>query len=179
MHPLRQTSFPTTSSADSGAIFDASASRTFSDAGSVTGSFTGSLGGKSSDGSRAFARQKKRGRRSKADIEREAQMQREDTVGSFGGRGGGSLYASRVGSVEGDAYGEADADGSVARGGGGGARGTGAGADDAEDEEDFDEGELLGAEGGVTDTEAEKKNLAYVLLCLCATFVLCGSLLTF
>ncbi|OGM40542.1 transcription initiation factor TFIID subunit beta [Aspergillus bombycis] len=62
MHPLRQTSFPTTIDADSRAYGAAS------DAGSVTGSFTGSLGGTSADG---VFRNKKRGRKSKAEKERE------------------------------------------------------------------------------------------------------------
>ncbi|GAB1193072.1 hTAFII28-like protein conserved region-domain-containing protein [Aspergillus pseudonomiae] len=62
MHPLRQTSFPTTIDADSRGYGAAS------DAGSVTGSFTGSLGGTSADG---VFRNKKRGRKSKAEKERE------------------------------------------------------------------------------------------------------------
>lgn len=144
MHPLRQTSFPTTIDADS---------RTFSatsDAGSVTGSFTGSLGGASADG--VFtAKAKKRGRKSKAEKERE---QREDAMSARGGAD------TRFGSV--------DADGQSVRGGGaggtGGAGAGGAGGEEADDDEDFeDEGELLGREEGTTDTEAEKKNLAYVL----------------
>ncbi|TPR06975.1 hypothetical protein CAN33_0025260 [Aspergillus niger] len=61
MHPLRQTSFPNTIDADT---------RTYSDAGSVTGSFTGSLGGTSADGV-FLTKGKKRGRKSKAEKERE------------------------------------------------------------------------------------------------------------
>lgn len=109
-----------------------------SDAGSVTGSFTGSLGGTSADG---VFRGKKRGRKSKAEKERE--REREDVQSLRTGD-------ARLGSV--------DAEGSV-RGGMGGV-----GADDADDDDDDDEGELLGREEGATDTEAEKKNLAYVLL---------------
>ncbi|KAJ5104690.1 hypothetical protein NUU61_002037 [Penicillium alfredii] len=137
MHPLRQTSFPT--SLDT-------ADRSFgptSDAGSVTGSLTGSLGGASADGVFAgAARGKKRGRKSKAEKERE--REREDALSSRAGDG------TRMGS--------ADVDGSV-RGGAGG----GGGADDADDDEDDDEGELLGREEGTTDTEAEKKNLAILV----------------
>lgn len=144
MHPLRQTSFPTSLDTES---------RTFSatsDAGSVAGSFTGSVGGKSTDG---IFRPKKRGRKSKAEKERE--LQREDTA-SASVRGG--MDASRFGSV--------DVDGSSLRGGAGG----GAGAEEGEEEEDFDEGELLGKEEeGTKDTEAEKKNLAYVC---CLRFVI-------
>lgn len=110
-----------------------------SDAGSVTGSFTGSLGGTSTDG--VFARGKKRGRKSKAEKERE--REREDAL-SFRG--------------DGTRFGSADVEGSV-RGGMGG----GGGADDADEDEDEDEGELFGREEGMTDTETEKKNLAYVV----------------
>jgi transcription initiation factor TFIID subunit 11 len=110
-----------------------------SDAGSVTGSYTGSLGGGSADGVFAgAARGKKRGRKSKAEKERE----REDALSSRAGD-------TRLGS--------ADAEGSV-RGMGGG----GGGGDDGDEDDDDDEGELLGREEGTTDTEAEKKNLAYV-----------------
>ncbi|KAE8355801.1 hTAFII28-like protein conserved region-domain-containing protein [Aspergillus coremiiformis] len=127
MHPLRQTSFPTTIDADTRAYGAAS------DAGSVTGSFTGSLGGTSADG---VFRNKKRGRKSKADKERE----REDTTR-------GELRSS------------VDAEGSVRAGATGGG-----GGDDGDDDEDFeDEGELLGREEGATDTEAEKKNLALLV----------------
>lgn len=140
MHPLRQTSFP--------AHLDSS-ERSFgptSDAGSVTGSFTGSLGGTSADGVFAgAARAKKRGRKSKADKERE--RDRDDAMSTRTGDAG------RLGSV--------DAEGSV-RGGMGGGRG---GDDGDDDDDDDDEGELLGREEGATDTEAEKKNLAYVLRC--------------
>lgn len=92
---------------------------------------------------------KKRGRKSKAEKERE----REDAASMRG-------METRVGSV--------DAEGSV-RGGpsGGGGGGAGGGADDGDDDDDFDdEVELLGREDGATDTEAEKKNLAYVLFVL-------------
>ncbi|KAJ5831952.1 hypothetical protein N7474_000263 [Penicillium riverlandense] len=76
MHPLRQTSFPTSADAERGLTAT-------SDAGSVTGSFTGSIGDMSADGVFAgAARGKKRGRKSKAEKERE----RED--------------ASRMGSVD-------------------------------------------------------------------------------
>ncbi|KAJ5573815.1 uncharacterized protein N7459_008242 [Penicillium hispanicum] len=136
MHPLRQTSFPVNPDATERS-FGAT-----SDTGSVTGSFTGSLGGASADGVFAgAARGKKRGRKSKAEKERE--REREDAL---------SLRA-------GDArLGSADVEGSVRGGMGGG----GGGADDADDDDDDDEGELLGREEGTTDTEAEKKNLAYV-----------------
>lgn len=136
MHPLRQTSFP--------ANLD-SAERSFSaasDAGSVTGSFTGSLGGTSADGIFAgAARGKKRGRKSK--VERERDRERDDALSLRAGD-------ARLGSV--------DAEGSIRGGVGGG----GGGADDTYDDDDDDEGELLGREEGATDTEAEKKNLAYV-----------------
>ncbi|KAF9883939.1 transcription initiation factor TFIID subunit 11 [Aspergillus nanangensis] len=136
MHPLRQTSFPNTIETDS---------RTFgatSDAGSVTGSFTGSLGGASADG--VFSgRSKKRGRKSKAEKERE----REDTASVRGND-------ARLGSV--DAEGQSVRAG--ATGGGGGA------GEDGDDDDDFDdEGELLGREEGATDMEAEKKNLALLV----------------
>lgn len=127
-HPLRQTSFPTTTDPDS---------RPFS-AASDTGSFTGSLGGTSADG--VFARAKKRGRKSKAEKERE----REDAA-LVGGAD------NRLGSV--------DADTASLRG-----APAGQGAEEEGDDDDLDdEGELLGREEGVTDVEAEKKNLAYVL----------------
>ncbi|KAE8156192.1 hTAFII28-like protein conserved region-domain-containing protein [Aspergillus tamarii] len=127
MHPLRQTSFPTTIDADSRAYGAAS------DAGSVTGSFTGSLGGTSADG---VFRNKKRGRKSKAEKERE----REDAA-------------------RGEMRSSVDAEGSVRAGATGGG-----GGDDGDDDEDFeDEGELLGREEGATDTEAEKKNLALLV----------------
>lgn len=134
-HPLRQTSFPTSLDA---------AERSFgptSDAGSLTGSFTGSLGGASGDGIFAAGRGKKRGRKSKAEKERE--RERDDALSSRGGD-------ARLGS--------ADADGSVR----GGMNGGGGGPDDGDDDDDDDEGELFGREEGTTDTEAEKKNLAYV-----------------
>lgn len=145
-HPLRQTSFASTVDSDLRGINTAA---TPSDAGSVTGSFTGSVGGTSSvDGVFAAKLNRgKRGRKSKGEKERE----REDYPGKTGGSGSGR---ARMGSAD---------DGSIVAGG----RGA-AGADDAdvaEDEDDFDEaeGELLGGdERGVTDTEAEKKNLAYV-----------------
>jgi transcription initiation factor TFIID subunit 11 len=140
MHPLRQTSFP--------AHVDAG-ERSFgatSDAGSVTGSFTGSLGGASADGVfSGAAKGKKRGRKSKAEKERE--REREDALSARAGD------STRFGSV--------DNEGSV-RGGPSGGGGGGGGADDGDDDEDDDEGELLGREEGTTDTEAEKKNLAYV-----------------
>jgi transcription initiation factor TFIID subunit 11 len=80
-------------------------------------------------------RNKKRGRKSKAEKERE----KEDAA-------------------RGDMRSSVDAEGSVRAGATGGG-----GGDDADDDEDFeDEGELLGREEGATDTEAEKKNLAYV-----------------
>ncbi|KAE8412138.1 hTAFII28-like protein conserved region-domain-containing protein [Aspergillus pseudocaelatus] len=127
MHPLRQTSFPTTIDADTRAYGAAS------DAGSVTGSFTGSLGGTSADG---VFRNKKRGRKSKAEKERE----REDAA-------------------RGEMRSSVDAEGSVRAGATGGG-----GGDDGDDDEDFeDEGELLGREEGATDTEAEKKNLALLV----------------
>ncbi|PYH96160.1 hypothetical protein BO71DRAFT_349853 [Aspergillus ellipticus CBS 707.79] len=136
MHPLRQTSFPTT-------MDD---SRTFSDAGSVTGSFTGSLGGTSADGV-FLTKGKKRGRKSKAEKERE----REEGML----RGG----LDRMGSV--DAEGMSVRAGTAGGGGGGGGN---AGGEDADEDEDFDdEGELLGREEGTTDTEAEKKNLALLV----------------
>ncbi|KAH8434612.1 transcription initiation factor TFIID subunit 11 family protein [Aspergillus melleus] len=145
MHPLRQTSFPTTIDADSRAFASAA-----SDAGSVTGSFTGSLGGGSADGVFSGTKAKKRGRKSKAEKERE---QREDAMSARGG----AETRSRFGSV--------DADGQSVRGGqGAGTGGGGAGGEDADDDEDFeDEGELLGREEGATDTEAEKKNLALLV----------------
>lgn len=134
MHPLRQTSFPTGLD-----VVDRSFGAT-SDAGSVTGSFTGSIGGASADGVFAgAARGKKRGRKSKAEKDRE--REREDAMSLRAGD-------ARLGSV--------DAEGSVRGGGGAG------GGDDADYDEDDDEGELLGREEGTTDTEAEKKNLAYV-----------------
>lgn len=134
MHPLRQTSFPTTIDTDARTL------GATSDAGSVTGSFTGSLGGTSADG--VFRTSKKRGRKSKAEKERE----REDAA-SVRGAADGRLSV--------------DAEGASVRAGGNAAGGGGGGDDD--DDEDFeDEGELLGREEGTTDTEAEKKNLAYV-----------------
>ncbi|KAJ9298656.1 hypothetical protein DTO271G3_3623 [Paecilomyces variotii] len=139
MHPLRQTSFPASAAADPRA-FSAT-----SDAGSVTGSFTGSLGGASvgtGEGVFAGAKMKKRGRKSKADKERE----RDDAM------------SARAGTVDGTRTGSVDADGSSVRAGGGG------GGDDADEDEDFDdEGELLGGDEGPTDTEAEKKNLAILV----------------
>jgi transcription initiation factor TFIID subunit 11 len=129
MHPLRQTSFPTSADAAERRL------TATSDAGSVTGSFTGSIGGTSADGVFASAgRGKKRGRKSKAEKERE----RED--------------ASRMGSVDVDG-------GSVRAVPSGGAGGP----DDGDEDDDDYEGELLGREEGTTDTEAEKKNLAYVV----------------
>ncbi|KAF4173253.1 hypothetical protein CNMCM8694_003676 [Aspergillus lentulus] len=140
MHPLRQTSFPASIDNDQ---------RTFSatsDAGSVTGSFTGSLGGTSADGVFLGAAKKgKRGRKSKAEKERERE-QREDAASLRG--------EARLGSV--------DADGMSVRAGGP-ARGDAAGDDGDEDEDFDDEGELLRGEEGVTDTEAEKKNLALLV----------------
>ncbi|OOF94374.1 hypothetical protein ASPCADRAFT_7057 [Aspergillus carbonarius ITEM 5010] len=132
MHPLRQTSFPSTIDADT---------RTYSDAGSVTGSFTGSLGGTSADGV-FLTKGKKRGRKSKAEKERE----REE----------GSLRAGM------DRMGSVDMEGASVRAGTTG--GGGGGGEDADEDEDFDdEGELLGREEGTTDTEAEKKNLALLV----------------
>ncbi|KAJ5620877.1 hypothetical protein N7510_004861 [Penicillium lagena] len=99
MHPLRQTSFPTSADA---------AERGFaatSDAGSVTGSFTGSIGDASADGVFAgAARGKKRGRKSKAEKERE----REDAsrMGSVDVEGG----SVRAGPVGGGAGGPDDGD---------------------------------------------------------------------
>ncbi|EAU31217.1 conserved hypothetical protein [Aspergillus terreus NIH2624] len=135
MHPLRQTSFPTTIDTDARTL------GATSDAGSVTGSFTGSLGGTSADG--VFRTSKKRGRKSKAEKERE----REDAA-SVRGAADGRLSV--------------DAEGASVRAGGNAAGGGGGGDDD--DDEDFeDEGELLGREEGTTDTEAEKKNLALLV----------------
>lgn len=146
MHPLRQTSFPNTIDADT---------RTYSDAGSVTGSFTGSLGGTSADGV-FLTKGKKRGRKSKAEKERE----REE----------GSLRAGM------DRLGSVDADGASVRGGAGGGGAGGGGGEDADEDEDFDdEGELLGREEGTTDTEAEKKNMACVSHhSLCWVVLYCG-----
>lgn len=137
MHPLRQTSFPNGMGFD----FDSSRNRATSDAGSVTGSFTGSLGGASSvvDGP------KKRGRKKKADKEREdASM-----------RGGADGRSTRVGSV--------DIDGGSVRGGAGGP-GTAGGNEEAGDEEEEQdmEGDMLGGTEGFLDLATEKKNLAYV-----------------
>ncbi|KAL5355385.1 hTAFII28-like protein conserved region-domain-containing protein [Aspergillus floccosus] len=132
MHPLRQTSFPTTIDTEARNL------GATSDAGSVTGSFTGSLGGTSADG--VFRASKKRGRKSKAEKERE----REDAASARGAADG------RL---------SVDAEGASVRAGGGNA-----GGGDDDDEEDFeDEGELLGREEGTTDTEAEKKNLALLV----------------
>lgn len=134
-HPLRQTSFPTHLEPTERSFAGTS------DAGSVTGSFTGSLGGTSADGVFASARGKKRGRKSKADKERER---------------GDDAMSTRTGDA--GRFGSAEAEGSV-RGGMGGGRG----GDEGEyEDDDDDEGELLGREEGATDTEAEKKNLAYV-----------------
>lgn len=139
MHPLRQTSFPT------GIDLDRSFGGT-SDAGSVTGSYTGSIGGASADGVFAgAARGKKRGRKSKADKERERD---QDT------------YSSRAG--ESVRFESVENEGSV-RGGPAGGGGGGAGVDDGEDDDEEDEAQLFGQQEGATDTEAEKKNLAYVL----------------
>jgi len=149
MHPLRQTSFPTLEAERN--------FRTGSDAGSVTGSYTGSLGGTSADGIFAgSSRGKKRGRKSKAEKERE--REREDAVSSRAGD-------TRLGS--------ADAEGSV-RGGMGG----GGGGYDGDEDDDDDEGELLGREEGSTDTEAEKKNLAYVTLSIAIAHFYVDSKLT-
>jgi transcription initiation factor TFIID subunit 11 len=119
-----------------------------SDAGSVTGSFTGSLGGTSvapSEGVFAATGGKKRGRKKKADKER------EDAASARGGTLDGR--STRMGSIDPDAT-------SVR---GGAVAGVGAGGDYAEEDEDLDdEGELLGREEGPTDREAEKKKLAYV-----------------
>ncbi|OKL64590.1 hypothetical protein UA08_00366 [Talaromyces atroroseus] len=134
MHPLRQTSFPT----GMGMEPESARSRAPSDAGSVTGSFTGSLGGASSvlDGP------KKRGRKKKADKDRED----ASTIRGADGR------STRVGS--------ADVDGASVRGGAGG--GAGEGNDEAgeEDEEQDMEGDMLGATEGFLDLATEKKNLA-------------------
>ncbi|GAM36203.1 transcription factor TFIID complex subunit [Talaromyces pinophilus] len=135
MHPLRQTSFPT----GMGFEFDSSRSRAPSDAGSVTGSFTGSLGGASSvlDGP------KKRGRKKKADKERE-----DASI-----RGGADGRSTRVGSV--------DIDGGSVRGGAGGAATAGGNEDAGEEEEEQDmEGDMLGGTEGFLDLATEKKNLA-------------------
>lgn len=142
MHPLRQTSFP------AGIDLDRSFGGT-SDAGSVTGSYTGSLGGASADGVFAgAARGKKRGRKSKADKERERD---QDTYSTKAGE------SVRFESVENE--------GSV-RGGPAGGGGGGAGVDDGEDDDEEDEAQLFGQQEGATDTEAEKKNLAYVFFFL-------------
>lgn len=137
MHPLRQTSFPTT--LDISGSFGGT-----SDAGSINDSFTGSLGGASGDGllSTGGTRGKKRGRKSKAEKERE--REREEALSSRAGR-----------SVDGE--GVSGRGGPVPGGGGGGGA-----VEEVEEDEDDDEGELLGREEGATDTEAEKKNLAYV-----------------
>ncbi|RAK80401.1 transcription initiation factor TFIID subunit 11 family protein [Aspergillus fijiensis CBS 313.89] len=144
MHPLRQTSFPNTMDLDS-------PSRAYSDAGSVTGSFTGSLGGTSADGVFLTTKGKKRGRKSKAEKEREQRAEE------------GSLRAGMM-----DRMGSVDAEGASVRAGAGGGTGQGGGGggggDDADEDDDFDdEGELLGREEGTTDTEAEKKNLALLV----------------
>lgn len=120
----------------------------------MTGSFTGSLGGASADG--VFSgKAKKRGRKSKAEKERE---QREDAMSARGGA------EARFGSVDADGQSVRGGGGSGGAGGTGGAGAGGAAGEEADDDEDFDdEGELLGREEGATDTEAEKKNLAYVL----------------
>lgn len=138
MHPLRQTSFP--NGLDPERSFGGT-----SDAGSVTGSYTGSLGGASADGVFAgAARGKKRGRKSKVEKERERE---QDALSARGGE------STRFGSVENE--------GSVRGGPSGG--GGGGGADDGDDDDEDDEAELFGQQDGATDTEAEKKNLAYVL----------------
>ncbi|EED17982.1 transcription initiation factor TFIID subunit beta, putative [Talaromyces stipitatus ATCC 10500] len=132
MHPLRQTSFPT----GMGLEYDNSRSRAPSDAGSVTGSFTGSLGGTSS----VFDGPKKRGRKKKADKER------EDASIARGGAADGR--STRVGS--------ADIDGGSVRGGAGGGN-----EEAAEEEEEQDmEGDMLGGTEGFLDVATEKKNLA-------------------
>lgn len=121
--------------------FDSSRSRVPSDAGSVTGSFTGSLGGASSvlDGP------KKRGRKKKADKERE-----DASI-----RGGADGRSTRVGSV--------DIDGGSVRGGAGGAATAGGNEDAGEEEEEQDmEGDMLGGTEGFLDLATEKKNLACV-----------------
>jgi transcription initiation factor TFIID subunit 11 len=122
--------------------FDSSRSRAPSDAGSVTGSLTGSLGGASS----VFDGPKKRGRKKKADKERE-----DASI-----RGGTDGRSTRVGSV--------DIDGGSVRGGAGGAATAGGGNEEAgEEEEEQDmEGDMLGGTEGFLDLATEKKNLAYV-----------------
>ncbi|ODM19988.1 hypothetical protein SI65_04974 [Aspergillus cristatus] len=157
MHPLRQTSFPTTiDDPRSGAPFSAAAS----DAGSVTGSFTGSLDGIFSGAGSAMVPKggKKRGRKSKAEKEREKEREREEGISARGGEGRVGSVDVDGGSVRGGATGHTG-------GGGGGGGNTGAGGnEDAEEDEDFDyEGELLGREEGATDIEAEKKNLALLV----------------
>ncbi|EEA24273.1 hypothetical protein TMatcc_007352 [Talaromyces marneffei ATCC 18224] len=132
MHPLRQTSFPT----GIGFEFDNTRSRAPSDAGSVTGSFTGSLGGASS----VFDGPKKRGRKKKADKERE----------DASTRGGADGRSTRVGS--------ADIDGASVRGGAGTAGGNEE-AGEEEEEQDM-EGDMLGGTEGFLDLATEKKNLA-------------------
>lgn len=132
-HPLRQTSFPSSTDPDT-RPFSA-----LSDGGSVNGSFTGSLDGGN------ISKAKKRGRKSKAEKERE----REDAA---------SGADTRLGS--------ADLEAGGAPSGGGGQPGE----EEAEDDDLDDEGELLGREEGVTDVEAEKKNLAYVLFLLSLFF---------
>lgn len=145
MHPLRQTSFPSSV----GFELDSARSRAASDAGSVTGSFTGSLGGVSSvvDGG-----PKKRGRKKKVDKEREEALLLA-RAGATDGR------STRAGSVDGD--------GGSVRGGAVGAAVTAGGAsgtvnDDAaeEDEEQDMEGDMLGGTEGFLDLATEKKNLA-------------------
>ena len=169
-HPLRQTSFPNTVESDLRGFGTA----TPSDAGSVTGSLTGSVGGASSvDGVFAAKVNKKRGRKSKVEKEREKEREREredamtttasSRAGATGGGGGGRMGSVDDGSVVAGAGGGGGGGGSTSAGGA--ARG-GAEDGDVDDDEDFDEGEegelLGGEEGGVTDAEAEKKNLAYV-----------------
>jgi transcription initiation factor TFIID subunit 11 len=111
----------------------------------VTGSFTGSLGGASSvlDGP------KKRGRKKKADKERE-----DASI-----RGGADGRSTRVGSVDISV----DIDGGSVRGGAGGAATAGGNEDAGEEEEEQDmEGDMLGSTEGFLDLATEKKNLAYV-----------------
>lgn len=134
MHPLRQTSFPMG--------MEPGSSRAASDAGSVTGSFTGSLGGTST----AADGQKKRGRKKKADRDR-------DDASRVGGDG----RSTRVGSLDPDTM--SVRDGAGGGGGGGGAAGGGDDAGDDEEEQDV-EGELIGGTEGFLDLATEKKNLA-------------------
>jgi transcription initiation factor TFIID subunit 11 len=161
MHPLRQTSFPSSENTDPRVFSATSAKSDAEGAGSVTGSFTGSLGGTSVDGKGGGKQKKgkgKVGRPSKKDKERERAEERErDRERQRDGEGTGSVRASVVDGSRGSM----DPEGSSVRGGRGGV----AGADDVEDEIDVDDGEEGDlSDGEEPDMEAEKKNLAYVPL---------------